>query len=150
MALAIGSITAANVVFTLSVATLYTTPQSIQQFDVDDAVDSETVENAEVIKGVDGFMSAGWKPTLPKLNVTLMANSPSNAIFDNWFQQEQTNRTKYLAQGVISLPGIGTQFTLLNAYLMTYMHMPPVKGTLKARKHVLILDDIPYTPIAYG
>lgn len=147
MPVSIGSITAADAVFTLQIAGLFSSPQQIQQFDVDDAFDSEAVENAEIVKGVDNFIAAGWKPTMPKLNIALMANSPSNSIFDQWFQYEQQYKTKLVAQGVITLPGISMQFTLLNAFLFGYMHLPPVKTTLKGRKHVLILDDIPYSPL---
>lgn len=147
MPVSIGSITSADAVFTLTVPGLYSAPQQIQQFDVDDAFDTEAVENGEIMKGVDGYMAAGWKPTMPKLNVHLMANSPSNSVFDTVFQTEQQQKTKFLMQGIITLPGIGMQFTLLNGYLFSYMHIPPAKTTLKGRTHVLILDDIPYSPI---
>lgn len=142
-----GSITSANATFTLSVAGLFSSPQQIQAFAVEDAFDSEAVENKEVVKGVDAFITAGWIPTLPKLNVTLLPNSPSNAIFDQWFQSEQQQMQPLLAQGVITVPGIATQFTLLNVYLFSFMHLPPAKKTLQARKHVLVLDDISYAPI---
>jgi hypothetical protein len=150
MAVSIGSITSANASFTLSVAGLFTAPQQIQQFGVDDAFDSEPVENGEIQKGVDNFIAAGWKPTMPKLNVTLMANSPSNAIFDQWFQYEQQYMTKLVAQGVISVPGIFTQYALLNAYLFGYMHLAPAKTTLKERKFILICDDISAAPMVGG
>lgn len=147
MAVSLGSITSANATFTLSVAGLFSSPQRIYQFAVDDAFDSEAVENGEIVKGVDNFMAAGWVPTMPKLNVTLMANSPSNSIFDQWFQTEQQQQNKLIAQGVITLPGVRTQYTLLNAYLFSFMHIPPAKKTLQARKHVLVLDDISYSPL---
>lgn len=142
MAVSLGSITSANATFTLTVGGLFTSPQQIQQFAVDDAFDSEAVENGEVVKGVDNYIAAGWLPTMPKLNISLMANSPSNAIFDQWFQSEQQQMSKFIAQGVITLPGTSTQYTLLNAYLFSFMHIPPAKKTLQLRKHVLILDDI--------
>lgn len=147
MAISPGSITSANAVFTLTVGGLFTSPQQIQQFGVDDAFDSEAVENGEIVKGVDGFIAAGWKPTMPKLNVNLMANSPSGTIFDQWFQAEQQQQNKLIAQGIITLPGISTQYALLNAYLFGYIHVPPAKATLQSRKFVLIMDDISYSPI---
>lgn len=147
MAVSIGSITSANATFTLTVAGLFSSPQQIQQFGVDDAFDSEAVENGEIMKGVDNFIAAGWKPTMPKVNVNLMANSPSGTIFDKWFQTEQQAQTKLVAQGIITLPGISTQYALLNAYLFGYIHLPPAKTTLKERKFVLIMDDISYSPL---
>lgn len=147
MAVSLGSITSANATFTLTVAGLFTSPQQILQFAVEDAFDSEAVENGEIVKGVDNVMAAGWLPTMPKLNVTLMANSPSNDIFDQWFQTEQQNLEKLIGQGVISLPGTSSQYTLLNCYLFGFMHIPPAKKTLQARKHVLILDDISVSPL---
>ena len=50
MAVSIGSITSANATFTLTVAGLFTSPQAIQQFGVDDAFDSEAVENGEIVE----------------------------------------------------------------------------------------------------
>lgn len=146
MAVSLGSITSANATLTFSVAGLFTSPQNIYQFAVEDAYDSEVVENGEVVKGVDNYIAAGWLPTMPKFNITLQANSPSNAIFDQWFQTEQQQLTKLIGQGVATIPGTRTQFFILNAYLFSFMHIPPVKKTLQPRKHVLICDDISYSP----
>lgn len=146
MPASIGSVTSANATFTLTVAGLFTSPQRIQQFGVDDAFDSEQVESAEIMKGVDNFIVAGWKPTMPKLNVTLMANSPSGPIFDQWFQTQQQQQAILMAQGVITLPGIRQQYALLNAFLFGFTHLPPAKTTLKERKFVLIMDDISASP----
>ncbi len=147
MPVSIGSITAANAVFTLTAAGLYTAPQQIQQFGVDDAFDSEAVENGEIVKGVDGFIAAGWLPTQPRLNVTLMANSPSQDLFDNIFQNEQAARDKILLQGLIIVPGISKKYTLINMYLFSFMHLAPAKKTLQPRKYGLILDDISVAPV---
>ena len=147
MAIAPGSVTSANASFTLSIAGLFSAPQQIQMFGVDDAFDTEAVENKEVVKGVDNFIAAGWKPTQPKLNVNLLANSISNAIFDLWFQTEQQQQAALVAQGIITLPSLRMQYVLLNAYLFSYMHIAPAKTTLKDRKHVLILDDVSYSPV---
>lgn len=147
MAVSIGGITAANFSFTMTAAGLFTSPQSIQQCDVDDAFDVEAIENGEFQKGVDDYMVMGWKPTMPKLNVHLMANSPSNSFFDQVFAYEQANRAKILLQGVISLPAVGKQWSLTNAGIFSYMPMPPVKTTLKGQTHILIMDRLPYAPI---
>lgn len=147
MPIAPGSITAANAQMTITVAGLFTSPQRIEAFSVDDAFDSEAVENKEVVKGVDNFITAGWLPTLPKLNISLLPNSASNDLFDQWYQTEQQLKSVLVAQGVITVPGLARQYTLLNAYLFSFMHLAPAKKTLQARKHVLILDDISYAPI---
>ena len=147
MAVSFGSITSANTTFTITIAGLFSAPQQIQQYKVEDAFDSEAVNNGEIVKGVDNFIAAGWLPTLPKLNVSLMANSPSNDIFDQWFQEEQQQMNKLIGQGIITVPGISTQYTLINAYLSDFMHVPGAKKTMEGRKFSLILDDISYSPI---
>ena len=147
MAASIGNITSANATFTLTVPGIFSSPQQIQQFGVDDAFDSEAVENGEVMKGVDNFITAGWKPTMPKVNVNLMANSPSGVLFDQWFQAEQQAMNKYVGSGVITLPGIAMQYALVSAYLFGYTHIPGVKATLQPRKFILIMDDISYAPL---
>lgn len=150
MAVSIGGITAANFTFTMTAAGLFTSPQTIQQCDVDDALDVDPIENGEFVKGVDNFLAMGWKPSMPKLSVHLMANSPSNSFYDTVFAYEQTNKTKVLLQGILSLPAVGTQWTLVNAGLFSYMPLPPVKQTLKGRTHILIMDQLPYAPIGFG
>ncbi len=105
------------------------------------------MENGEIVKGVDGFIAAGWLPTQPRLNVTLMANSPSQDLFDNIFQNEQAARDKILLQGLIIVPGISKKYTLINMYLFSFMHLAPAKKTLQPRKYGLILDDISVAPV---
>jgi hypothetical protein len=146
--ISIGSITSANASMTMTAAGLFTAPQQIYQFDVDDMFDSEAVENGQIEKGVDGYIAAGWLPTQPKLNLSLRANSPSVGFFDLLFQTEQQSQSKILLQGVISVPAISTQYNLLNGYLMNFMHLAPAKKVLQGRKYVLVLDDITYSALS--
>ena len=146
MAVSVGSITSADSTLHLSFPDIFSTPQQIFQFGIDDAYDSENVENAEVVKGVDGYMAMGWLPTLPRLNITLMANSPSTDFFNQIFQYEQQNRLKAIGSGNISVPGISTKYAILSCVLFGFMHIAPAKKTLQPIKYTLVCDDISYAP----
>jgi hypothetical protein len=45
------------------------------------------------------------------------------------------------------VPGISSKYTLINAYLFSFMHLAPAKKTLQPRKYGLILDDISVSPM---
>ncbi len=128
------SITSANAVLALSIDTIFTAPQQIQGFGVDDAWDAEQVNNAEIQLGVDGLMSVGWLPTLIKLPITVQANSPSIEIFDTWVQTENQNQEKLFANGTLSAPALGKLWTLTQGIISNYLPFPPGKKVLMPQK----------------
>lgn len=137
-----GTLTSANAVFTLTAAGLYTTPQQIQGFGVDDAFETAEVENAEIVLGVDAVMSVGWLPVLNKLSVTLQANSESMPFFDRVYQTENQNMEKIRLDGVISIPSTGQTFTLIKGYQSKFVPTPPAKKILQPRKFEITFQTI--------
>ena len=53
------TITSANSILAIAVNNLFTAPQNIQGYAVDDAFEGEAVPQSEVLMGVDGKLSAG-------------------------------------------------------------------------------------------
>ena len=118
------SITAANATIFLSIANLYTTPVPLQGFAADDIFDTEAIDVAETLMGVDGTLTAGfvWVPTM--WSITFQADSASNAIFDAWRQAEISAQEKYPASGIVMLTSLGTQWALTNGYLKKFQPLP--------------------------
>jgi hypothetical protein len=125
------TITSANSVLTLSVSGVYDSPVNIQGYAVDDAFESEAVQQSEVLMGVDGVLSGGkvWVPY--KMTVHLQADSPSIEIFDAWRAAQDAQVDVFVANANIVLPSTGMSYSLVNGYLTTATPFPAVKKTLQ-------------------
>lgn len=137
-----GSITSANAVYALSIASLYNTAQQLQGFSADEIFSTDPLESAEVLMGVDGILSAGFIFVPVKQMINLQADSPSNLIFQNWWASQQVAKDVYIASGIITLPSISTKFTLSQGYLTTYPATPDAGKTLKPRKYGITWQSI--------
>lgn len=137
-----GSITAANSVFTLSIESVYPTPVRLQGYSTDDAFTTEAVTSAEVVKGVDGRMSSGWLPTLKVMTITLQADSASILVVENWNAAQEIIREILKAQATILLPATGRKYTCSNGILSSYVPITGVQKTLQARPFSITWDDI--------
>lgn len=124
------TITSANSVLTLVIGGLYG-PANIQGYAVDDAFESESVQQSETLMGVDGSLSGGkvWIPY--KMTIHLQADSPSVSVFDNWRAAQDAVVDVFLANGTIILPSTGRSYSLVNGYLTAATPFPAVKKTLQ-------------------
>ena len=128
------TITASNVIFMLSVSSVVTTSQQLQQFAADDAFLSEAVDAAEVQVGVDGFGVAGYVPRAPIMPIRFLASSPSVTIFENWIEaQDQLGDVLY-AQGSLTYPSVSRKYTLYQGTLMRVQTVPDARRVLGPRE----------------
>lgn len=125
------TITSANAVFALAINNYFPVPQTIQGFAVDDAFESEAVQQSEILMGVDGKLSAGKVFVPYKMTIHLQADSPSVFIFDAWRNAQNATVDVYSASGSITLPGTSMVYTLQNGYLTMATPFPAVKKTLQ-------------------
>jgi hypothetical protein len=132
-----GNITAANAIVIFTIPNVLLAPVQLQGFAADDIFDTEPLEAAETLMGVDGILSAGFVFVPVPQSYTLQADSASNAVFDAWWTQEQANKTKFPASGQVKLLSIGTKWALTNGFLVTYPVMPNAGRTLKPRKFMV-------------
>jgi hypothetical protein len=146
MALRPRSITAADAIYMLGVTGLYNSPQLLQGYAADAAFDTDSVQNAQTVMGVDGIMSAGYVPVERSQTITLQADSPSVGIFDQWAQANETGRTVYFAFGTIILPATQRKYALTRGVLMTYPPMPGVGKTLKPVSYGITWQSITPAP----
>ena len=125
------TITSANSVLTLSIGNVFGSALNIQGYSVDDAFESEAVQQSETLMGVDGVLSGGkvWIPY--KMTIHLQADSPSIEIFDGWRAAQDAAVDVFTANGTITLPSTGMVYNLTNGYLTMATPFPAVKKTLQ-------------------
>lgn len=132
-----GNITAANSVYTLNIPNVTLSPTQLQGFAADEIFDTDPLEAAETLMGVDGILSAGFVFVPVNQAISLQADSVSSQVFDAWYAQEFANKTKYPATGQIVLPAIGIKWVLSQGFLMTYPVIPNAGRTLRPRKFTI-------------
>lgn len=120
------TITDANSEFSISVPSVFPTPQPIQGYATDDAFDTENVAPNEALMGVDGNLSGGYTPYPVKLKFVLQADSASNDVIDQWRQYMDSATEAYPCNATIAVPGIGKRYTFIKGWLTGTV--PTVQG----------------------
>lgn len=141
------SITSATAVYMLSVQSLFPTPQQLQGFSADEVYATDPIDSAEVLMGIDGYMSAGFVFVPIKQNISLQADSASNTIFQVWWESQQLIKDLYIANGTIRLPSIGQKLTMTNGVLTTFPPLADAGKTLKPRKYGITWNSVIPAPI---
>lgn len=136
------SLTAANATIMLAIAGLFPAPQQLQGFAADDIFSTDPLESAQTVMGVDGIMSAGFVFVEVKQSYTLQADSPSNFIFDQWFQAQQVARDIFFANGIVLLQTLGSKWSMAKGVLSMYPPMPDGGKLLKPRKFGITWQSI--------
>lgn len=128
------SITSANAVFTLAIANLFPSPIQVQRFSSDNIFATQPIASSEVMMGVDGYLSGGFIFNPVVQTVSLMADSSSNDLFDQWHQAQQAAQEVYIAQGIIVLSAVGKKWTMNRGFLTSYPPIPDASKVLQPRR----------------
>ncbi len=136
------SITSANSVFTLVVASLFPVPVQMQGYSSDRAFITDALDLAEVHMGVDGRMTAGYTPNPTRQTITLQADSPSRDFFTSLIQATKTAREVYYITGSISLPGTGEAFSLTRGILTQVKQLPDAQKVLQPVDYVITWESV--------
>jgi Tail fiber protein gp32 len=136
------SLTAANAIITLSQTTLFSSPFQLSQFAADDVTGMAEVTILEDQMGVDGVLSFGFVWVPREQEITLKADSPSIAFFDQISTQQEAVQDVYPLNGTILLPAIGKLFNLINGGLRRYKPMPDVKKVLQPQRFGIIWNRV--------
>jgi hypothetical protein len=128
------TITSANAVFMLSVASVFPTPVQLQGFGVDDAFATDLVDTTETQVGVDGFGVAGYVPRSPQMTIRLLASSPSIIIFENWIAAQDLAGEVLYAAATIKMPSISRLYTCYQGSLMRASTMADARKVLANRE----------------
>lgn len=141
------SITAANAIFMLSVTGLFPVPQQLQGYAADAAFDTEASEPAEVVIGVDGRVSAGYVPFLTKQTISIMPDSPSSLLFEDWLAAQKAAGEVYFANASIVLPSVSRAYVLTSGVMTSIMSIPGTRKVLQARQFVITWGSIDPVPV---
>ncbi|WP_432778197.1 hypothetical protein QZL74_14570 [Burkholderia gladioli pv. alliicola] len=142
-----GTITSANSVIMLGVSTIFPIAQQIQGYTADDIFDTDDVDMAEVVMGLDGKQSAGWVPYNVKWRISLMPNSDSILIFDAVITAERVAQEKFTWNGVVTLKGISKKFTMSNGVLTRGKPIPDAKKTLQPQTYEITWESVLPSPM---
>lgn len=140
------TITAANSIFLLSVAGLYDAPQQLQGYAADDAFATADVTVVETLMGIDGVLSGGFVHSPRSVSITLQADSPSNALMDNWVSAMEAAKEVYIGNATITLPGPGLTYALRKGFLTNYTPISDVRKVLQPRKYTIVFQAILAAP----
>lgn len=136
------SITSANSVVMLAVPGVFPAPQAIQQFSADDVFTNDDVQANELAMGVDGKLAAGFVFNPVPWSISLMADSPSNAFFDTWYQAMVRAVDTFRCVGTVWLPSLNKKYDLQNGALTRYRNMPDAQKTLKPRAFIITWERV--------
>lgn len=140
------SITAVNAVLMLAITDLFDTPQQLQQFSADDIYGMDAATVAETAMGVDGFLTGGLVYNPRVQHITLQADSPSNAVFDTWNQQQLQAQDLFYANMVVTLKSLGTKWTHTKGILTTFQPLPAAQKILRPRAYTITWERLTPSP----
>ena len=141
------SITSANAVITLTIPLVLPVPVQLQGFAADDIFDTDEVEFATTIMGVDGILSGGKVFSMTPWNISLQADSPSQATFEAWVAAQDALGDVVVAQGNATLTGIGRSYQMVTGFLVRGKRMPDAKKTLMPRKWRIDWQNVIPVPV---
>lgn len=141
------TITSANSVFLLGITGLFPTAQLLQGYMADAAWDNASVKPAEVVLGVDGNMSYGWLPRIYEQTISLMPDSPSSQLFEDWVVSMDGVEEVYSCFGSLTLPSVSRSYTLANGVLTGYVPIPKGGKILQGRPFIITWNTIIPMPI---
>ncbi len=141
------TLTSVNSVIMLTVGAVYPTAQQLQGYTSDDVYDVEDIDTAETTMGIDGLLSGGFIYAPIPWTISLQANSPSCAVFDQWYNYQVSQKDISTASMNISLPGLGYKWVYSNGILKKYSPAPSAKKIVQPRKFMIEWNTIGVQPL---
>ncbi len=141
------SITSANAIFQLVVQGLYDSPQQLQQFAAEDIFDTSAIKPAETMMGVDGFLAAGFVYVPIEQSISLMADSPSNDIFEQWYAAQIAASEIYRCSAIVRIPSLGKSYSMANGVLSGYAPASDAKKVMQPRKYSITWESVTGAPV---
>ena len=124
------NITSANATAYMVVKDLYPTGFALNNFSTDQAVDQSEDTIAETRMGVDGYMAAGYVPSIKAVTIQFEAASPSVQYLNNLYLASQKNRRTYEITLVVKVPAVNKTYTYSGGVLKTGKPLPGLKKVL--------------------
>lgn len=140
-------ITSANATAILTVSGLYDSGLYLQMFSADTAITQDEIEYSESRIGVDGYMVAGYVPSIKLVTINLEAASPSIDPMYYVGAYMTAYRTIYRCNMNISIPSIGKVFTWTNGVLTRGTPMPALSRILDPVSFTFSFQDFRFDPL---
>jgi hypothetical protein len=121
------SITSANTSINLTIPGLYSSGVVLENFDVNDILDSEPQTLTEGRVGADGFLAAGYVFNLNKFRIAFQANSASIPVFYQWKAAQDAVREVIAGSMKIINDALGLDVNLDEVYCESLAMLPPLK-----------------------
>lgn len=131
------NITAADIVFSITVTNLLQTPTVLSNYATDRAWETSERELAETQMSMDGYLNAGWVANPVDQNISLSAASDSCAIFEYVTAQQDLNRTVYRFGGTVVIKGTGRKYTMVGGVLRSINPIPSAGRVLDPRSFAI-------------
>lgn len=128
------TITSANAVIVITIPSVFPIPQQLQGFAADDVFETDPLESAETLMGVDGRQSAGFVFVPVHQTFALQADSPSVFIFDTWWAAQQIAHEIFTANATILLTSVSKKWAMTNGVLSNYKPLPDAKKVLQPQR----------------
>ena len=142
------SITAANSIYALAILNLFPVPQILQGYSADAAFDTEAADAAEIVMGVDGHMSAGFVPFVTRQTISIMPDSISSILFEDWMSAQKAAGEVYFANASVTLPSVNRAYVLTNGILTSFPAIPGTRKVLQARQFTITWESVNPVPFA--
>ena len=134
-------ITSANSTLIITVSALAIASVAMEGYAVDNAWALDDAEMAVAQVGVDAKMTAGWVPRLNALTLSFAPNSPSIATLLAVVTAQDTDRTIYTLQGVLTCPSIKKSWTLSNGVITRAKVIPDGSRILGAQSMQITFES---------
>lgn len=126
----VGDITSANATLVLTVEGLFPAGITLEQFATDQSFSQEALTIAEDRQGVDGYLVAGWIPSIKAVTIMLEASSPSAEYLAQLYRACEQKRGIYQCTLVASVPSIFKTFTWTGGVLKSGTPVPAAQRVL--------------------
>lgn len=137
------TITSANSVITLFAPQYSPLPLIVGGAATDEWVGIDPQAQAEVMKGVDGRMSAGWLPSITQTTIKLQADSDSLAWMRGLLTAQTANREiLWLTTGTIMIPGVNESYVLSKGVIENGGIIPGIGKVLSPLVYTIKWDRV--------
>lgn len=112
------NLTAADVVFALSVTDLFPIPFIVERFSMSNPFSNSKIALAETRQTLDGKLERGYVYNTISTTVTLEPTSATRPIITQWASASSTTQSAYSCNGNITFPSLQENYTLTNGVLI--------------------------------
>lgn len=142
-----GTITAANSSFVITIPAVFPVPQILQGYAADDAFTQEAFDLVETRMGVDGILSGGFTPSPKRLTVMLNPDSIALQVFENWKAAMEAAKEALVGSAAIAMPSISRGYALGKIFFTNSQGMPSAKKVLEPFPAILTYESLVVAPI---